>query len=122
MTTHKPPPPSFRPTAGFPSVTEAVRHFTKEGKSPKEIAVLVESTTEAVRGLMQKARRERRSRATDGLTWPQRAKVKRVQRKHGHLPDMRKPRPKIASPGFSKQSRPMAKSDRKIPSRPMRVK
>lgn len=74
----KPPPPSYRPVAGFASVTEAVRHFRAEGKSPKEIAVLVESTTEAVRGLMQKERQHRRTTATDGLTWPQREKIKRT--------------------------------------------
>lgn len=43
------------------------------------------------------------------------AKIKRVQRKHGRRPDTRKPRPKIAG-------RPMPKSSRKIPSRPMRAK
>lgn len=78
MPIKKPPPPSYRPVAGFASVTEAVRHFRAEGKSPKEIAVLVESTTEAVRGLMQKERQHRRTTATDGLTWPQREKIKRT--------------------------------------------
>lgn len=78
MTTKKPPPPSYRPTAGFASVTEAVRHFAKEGKSPKEIAELTGSTTEAVRGLMQRHRQVRRTTAIDGLTWPQRDKIRRT--------------------------------------------
>lgn len=78
MTTKKPPPPSYRPTAGFASVTEAVRHFAAEGKSPKEIAALTDSTTEAVRGLLQKHKQVRRSTALDGLTWPQRDKIRRT--------------------------------------------
>lgn len=78
MTTKKPPPPSYRPTAGFASVTEAVRHFADQGKSPKEIAELTGSTTEAVRGLMQRHRQVRRTTAIDGLTWPQRDKIRRT--------------------------------------------
>jgi hypothetical protein len=78
LTTKKPPPPSYRPTAGFASVTEAVRHFADQGKSPKEIADLTGSTTEAVRGLMQRHRQVRRTTAIDGLTWPQRDKIRRT--------------------------------------------
>lgn len=35
------------------------------------------------------------------------AKMKRIARKHGHVPDTRKPRKKIASPGFSQAHRPL---------------
>jgi hypothetical protein len=59
-------------------VTEAVRHFADQGKSPKEIAELTGSTTEAVRGLMQRHRQVRRTTAIDGLTWPQRDKIRRT--------------------------------------------
>ncbi len=59
-------------------MTEAVRHFADEGKSPKEIAELTGSTTEAVRGLMQRHRQVRRTTAIDGLTWPQRDKIRRT--------------------------------------------
>lgn len=59
-------------------MTEAVRHFADQGKSPKEIAELTGSTTEAVRGLMQRHRQVRRTTAIDGLTWPQRDKIRRT--------------------------------------------
>ncbi len=38
------------------------------------------------------------------------AKLKRVQRKHGRIPDTRKPRPKMESAGFSKVHRPLRRS------------
>lgn len=78
MTTKKPPPPSYRPTAGFPSVTEAVRHFAAEGKTPDEIATLTGSAVATVRRLIRKARMQRIGRAARGLSLPQRIKVKQA--------------------------------------------
>jgi hypothetical protein len=59
-------------------VTEAVRHFAAEGKTPDEIATLTGSAVATVRRLIRKARMQRIGRAARGLSLPQRIKVKQA--------------------------------------------
>jgi len=66
--TRKPPEPRYKPVLGFKSMTEAIMHFEAEGKKPGEIAAIVGSTTEAVRGSIQRRRMQRRNRESNRLS------------------------------------------------------
>jgi hypothetical protein len=75
------PPPRRHPVAGFASTTEAVMSMADEGKKPREIAEALGTTTETVRGMIQRARTERRTTGIDGLPADRAAELREIYRR-----------------------------------------
>lgn len=82
--TRKVPAPRYTPKAGYRSTTEAVLVLSGRGLKPTEVAAVVQTTVETVRGIIQRDRKARRDKLAKKLSDGQQRALKQAYVEYLH--------------------------------------